>query len=193
MHNLVVGGGLSDSQQSSNIDIINTACDSDHYTYFFSPEALAEGGFASAATYGANTSTSPSLWVLANAVTSGVKGFVRRHKEWKHGYFLIRLYWRSNVASNNVLFSVAVDPIVPSEAFATSLTNFTVAASATATGMKVTELNSAALAAASQVTPENLGVMVVVSRVGGDALDTNTGDVYIYGIEIEYVEAKRML
>lgn len=194
MHNLVMAGNPTDAQHISNIEVMVRSIDHEIYTYHFNAEMLGEGGFASAATYAAGgTSASPGRWELANAVTSGVKGFVRRHHEWRDGFFSINIYWRTTATGGSVVFSVCVDPVVASDAFAITESQFTVPAPAVAAGMKVTNLTSASLALASRINASNLGVIAIVSRVGGDAADTNTGTVNIYGVEIVYQEARRMV
>lgn len=193
MHNLVLAGNPTDAQHVSNIEVISRSIDHEIYTYHFNPEMLSEGGFASAAAYVAGSSTEPSYWELADGVTSGVKGFVRRHHEWRDGFFSVNLYWSSDAANNEVVFSVCVDPIVPSTAFATSAASFTVSATSSATGMKTNTLSSATLAAASRVNAQHLGVLLTVSRLGADAADRNTGTARIYGVEIVYHEARTMV
>lgn len=193
MHNLVLAGNPTDAQHISNIEVMSRCIDHEIYTYHFNADMLSEGGLAAAATYSAGASTEPSRWALVNASTSGVKGFVRRHHEWRDGFFSVNLFWRNTVASGNVALSVCVDPIVASESFALSASSFTMPISSVTAGMKMTELTSASLAAASRVNANNLGVLVSVSRVGGDAADTNTGSLYIYGVEIVYHEARRMV
>lgn len=191
MHNYIDSGALTASQNASNISVIHEGAEHDFYSHFFSATDLDDGAYATAATLtGPAAQSDVWHWVLANAVRSGVQGYVRRHLEWKNGFFKIVIYYNSTATGGDIVWRYGVSPHVPGTAFAITHNQEAVAAPASTSGVYMQEFNNATLSGSSGVNHSNPSVMVTVSRVGNDASDTNTGDVNLYGIELIYREAR---
>lgn len=195
MHNYTVAQNASPTQLLANMAILEQAVSNDIYSYWFNAEMLGDGGHASGATYTAATLSSPSYWALADGVTSGITGYVRRHGEWRCGVFKVKVHWSSSVAGNAVRLGVDVVPVLENAAaptFAVTVAK-TVDAPATANHTKVTEFTTSPLSERSAMDASKCGVIVSVRRAGGNAADTNTGTVSVYGVELLYVESKHVV
>lgn len=193
MHNFNLTSTPTASQSATNLSILEESCNNNSYSYWVDANGITDAALASSALLIAPTSTDPSSWTLTNGVTSGVCFYVRRHNDWKYGSFDLNVHWSTNANSGNVLFSATAAPITHQTAFPTpSACNFTVAVG-DRLFPTLNLLSSAALRQASLIERSKMGIYVILSRIGGDAADTNTGDVSIYGIELIYNESKRVI
>lgn len=195
MHNYIVSSSLSPAEEQTNRTILESAVSYDMYNHWLSAEMLSDGGHAAAATYSSAALSLPSGWLLADAVTSGVAAYVRRHQEWRSGAFKVRAHWMSDVSGGAVrfgccVFPVSIDTVYPT--FAVSVGN-NVDGPASANQVQVTEFLASALTSTSMVNASNCGVMIGFRRAGANAADTNTGTVRLLGLELVYLEDKRQV
>jgi hypothetical protein len=191
MHNFTVSGNPTQSMTAANVDVIENACNADFFTHFFSADNLGDGNMGTVALRSTGTINAPPYWSLLNGNTSGVTGYVRRHREWKDGFFKMRLHWNSTVADGSVVFDAIIYPIPNVTTFDSDTSNFNTVPPSSTAGLTVSEWISASLAEDSRINASRHGVYVGVQRRGGNPSDTCTGDVRVYGIEIEYIEARR--
>lgn len=152
-----------------------------------------DGGAATFSKFSAASSTTPVSWVLIDGVTSGVGCYIRRHGDWLDGSFDLKVHWSTDANGGNVVFSATIEPTTEQVAFPTATAcDFTVVVG-TQLLPKLSTLMSASLRQESLIGRQHMGVYMRLNRVGGDAADTNTGDVSIYGIELVYNERKRVV
>lgn len=193
MHNFNLTTVPTASQNVTNLSILEESCNNNSYSYWFGANDLFDSGAARFATFVTGTSSVPAHWLLVNANSSGIGAYIRRHQDWKYGSFDFKVHWSSSASSGNVVFYATAEPTTALSAFP-SATNcsFTVAAG-TADIPQVDTLMSASLRQESLIERSKMGIYVRLSRIGGDAADTNAGDIAIYGIELVYNEAKRVI
>jgi hypothetical protein len=193
MHNFNLTSIPTPQQSVTNLSILEESCNNNSYSHWVGASVLHDNGSGTFATYVAATSTTPEHWKLVNAATSGVGFYVRRHSDWEYGSFDLNVHWSTDVGLNNVVMSVTATPFISGSTVpAVTDCPFTVAAGIR-NAIVVTKLSSAALRQSSLIDRSKCGIYVRLSRVGADGSDTNTGDVSIYGIELVYNEAKRVI
>jgi len=193
MHNYTVSKNPTQSMISSNVDVIEGACNANFYNHWFGANDLTDGAFGTTATLTAASADTPSNWLLSDSSTRGVVGYVRRNEEWRSGVFKLRVHWKMTAGSTgaNAVLSVSVYPIQPGTTLSATYVPFTLNCPSSTTGIQITELNSAALATASKIDASYQGVLVGVSRLGNDSGDTNNGGLRLYGVELIYMESLR--
>ncbi len=188
MHNYAQGKP-TESQLNSNFGVVYQALDNDIYTYWWHANEMSDANFGVAASLALPVSDStPPSWQLSPAVSMGVCGTVRRHQEWRNGFFKIRVYYSVDVTGGNILWKCGVGCHKEATAFSISYVEEAVSAPVSTNGVYVQEFNNATLAAASVINPATHLVQVGVGRHGDGGTDTATGTVNIYGVELVYVE-----
>lgn len=193
MHNYV-NGRPTESQRGSNEGVIHDALENEVYTVFFSAMELEDGMWGFSPVYTLPSSDdAPTCWVISDSQLRGVHGVSRRHKEWRDGFFKIRIHYSVSDDTGNVYWRYGVGRYSPGEDMSVTYIQEAVSVPSSTKGIWVHEFNNADLALASEVNDLHNTVMVSVGRNGADALDTNAGDVSLFGVELVYVEKRRMV
>lgn len=195
MHNLNTTNVQSDSVLGTNMQVVDAALDSVAYEVWVNASGLEDAGDTASPTYrtGDLTTGRPAQWRLANGVTSGVSAYVKRNSQWKHGLVSVTPHYSSTVSGNSIVWKVTIVPIKNLTAPTATSVSLTKDGPATASVITTVDLKDSTMSKYVAIDPSHIGVLVCVGRVGGDAADTNTGVVYLYGLNIVYRELTRVV
>ncbi len=193
MHNFNVSGNPSASQNVTNLNILEESCNNNSYSHWVNALGLYDTSGATFASFITGVNRVPPHWLLTNGNSSSVGFYVRRHGDWKYGSFDVVVHWSTSVASNNVYFGVKVDRYREVDIVIPGTSKATAVAAGAVDAIKMTRFVSSEVRIDSLVDRSCSGIYVHVSRDGGNVLDTNTGDVSIYGVDLIYNETKRVI
>lgn len=193
MHNFNVSSNPTVSQSVTNLNILEESCNNNSYSHWVNALGLYDTAGATFASFITGANRVPPHWLLTDGNASRIGFYVRRHGDWKYGSFDVVIYWSTSAANNNVLFGVKVDRFNETDGVVAGTQEDTVVAAGAVDTIKMTKLISAQVRQDSLIDRSYSGIYVHVARTGGDALDTNTGDVSIYGIDLIYNESKRVI
>lgn len=195
MHNFSTTGSQAEPVLSNNMGIIETAYNNEAYHHWVNASEMEDAGDAASPTYRTGTMSPvvPAHWRLANGVISSLCFYVKRHGEWKDGVLSVVVHYSSTVAGNDIRWRVSVVPI-------TDLTTPTIttigqakAAPTVVDVITTVDLSSSLLTPTSQINTGHIGAYITVGRTGNGATDTNTGVVYVYGVDLVYKESRRVV
>lgn len=195
MHNLNTTNVQSDSVLGTNMQVVDAALDSVAYEVWVNASGLEDAGDAASPTYGVGDLTTglPAQWRLANGVTSSVCAYVKCNSQWKNGLVGVTPHYSSTVSGGNIVWKVTIVPIKNLTVPTSTSVSLTKSAPVTASVITTVDLKDNTLSNYASIDPSHIGVLVCVGRVGGDVADTNTGVVYIYGLNIVYRELTRVV
>lgn len=195
MHNFNTTNVQSESALSTNMQIIDTALDNEIYHYWACAAMLEDCGDTASPTYrtGDFTIGIPSHWRFADGVSSGVCIYVRRHPEWRNGVLGVVAHYSTTAIDGDVRWRATITPIKDNTT--PTATTIGLAKSPPLSTGKITtvELKDSTMSESALIDPSHIGILVSVGRNGGAASDTNTGVVWLYGIDIIYRETKRVV
>lgn len=190
MHGIVTAGNLTRAQQEANARLMDEAASYTAYSYWIpASEWLYQSGTVVLV---APSTTNPPYWQFYEGQAARLGAYVRRHREWRNGYFIANMHWSSLAGKNvDVRWNLSIDPVPMKPTSATFPTispqGFTLTAITVGT-IIVDELSSASLNALSRITPKHSGIMVSIGKEANTAADTSTVDREFYGLELIYVE-----
>ena len=195
MHNFSTTNADKEPVLSNNMVIIETAYNNEAYHYWVSASDMEDAGDTVSPTYriGAITTGVPPQWRFADAVTASVGFFVKRHGEWRDGVIGVVPHYSSTASGNAFRWRVSVVPIVNLTAPLVTTVGLTMSGPTVSGSITTVDLSSESLTPTSQITPAHIGVYVTVGRSGGNAADTNTGVMYLYGVDLVYKESRRVV
>lgn len=195
MHNFSTTGSQAEPTLSNNMSIIETAYNNEAYHYWVNAAGMEDAGDTASPTYriGDIATGRPAHWRFANAVNSSVSFYVKRHAEWRDGVLSLLATYSTSAVDGDIRWRVTVTPITNLSLVVPTVVGFTSAALASTGSITTYEMSSADLAVYSQVNPSHIGVLVTVGRQGGGAADTNTGVLYLYGVDLVYKESRRVV
>jgi len=192
MHNFSTTGYANDSVMASNMGIIETGFNNIVYRHWVGASGLEDMQAGSTPSYFLGLAgTYPAYWRLQNAATTGVGFYVTRSPEWRNGSFSVVVHYAVSVAGDDIQWRVRVTPIVNMAAPSSTVVSSVQNAPSTTNVFTSVELAVASLSNSSQINASHVGVMVEVGR--GGLSDSNTGDAYLYGIELVYKETKHVV
>jgi hypothetical protein len=193
MHNFNLTTIPTASQSVTNLSILEESCNSNSYSYWVSAGDLYDDGSTVFSGFNTGTSTVPSHWLLRNGGSSGVGFYIKRHNDWKYGSFDIRPHWSSTVANGIVKMLVKVDTFTQGSAATAGSSVAQLFTVGSANVINTTLMQNSATRIDSLTDRSKIGLYFHLQRDGSAILDTNTGDVGIYGIELIYNEVKRVI
>ena len=195
MHNFSTTGSQAEPTLSNNMAIIETAYNNEAYHYWVSAPDMEDAGDTASPTYrtGSIATGIPAQWRFADGVTASVGFYVKRHGEWRDGVVSVVPHYSSTATGNAFRWRVSVVPIVNLTSPSVTTVGLTMNGPTVANAITTVDLSSASLTPTSQITPAHVGVYVTVGRSGGNAADTNTGVLYLYGVDLVYKESRRVV
>ena len=195
MHNFSTTSAQTEPVLSNNMAIIETAYNNEAYHYWVGAPGMEDAGDTSSPTYrvGLLATGVPAHWRMDNAVNSSVSFYVRRHGEWRDGVLYTTPHYSTTAVDGDIRWRVTITPIVNSTLSTPSVVGFTTSPPSATGVITTSNLVSADMSAESAVNPSHIGVLVTIGRQGGGAADTNTGVLYLYGVDLVYKESRRVV
>jgi len=194
MHNFTVSGNPSISTLNANVNILERSCDSGFYHHWSSAADLDDGGGAAAPTRVAGTLNQlPPCWSLQNAATTRVASYVPKHGAWSNGGFELVVHYGTTITGGNFYVAYTVEPVKSATAVNTTALKFELPAPSATGVIHKKSFHSAELNTMSAIDNRHMGVLYSFGRIGGDALDTATGALLVYGVELIYHESVRVV
>jgi hypothetical protein len=194
MHNFTLMG--ASGAESSNAQILEAACSYDFYHHFInaaSMEDMSNSGIPSYELGSLFAFGYPNRWVLQDGDLTNVGGFTPRHQEWRDGVLSMGAYYSCESSGGNLVWTVSIVPVTNGAAPPLSNVVEITRPAPSAGVMHYIDLTDVAVCARSQINGSHVGAVVSVGRNGASADDTNSGGLYIYGIETIYRELHRVV
>lgn len=193
MHNFTVSGNPSISTLNANLNILERSCDSGFYHHWSSAADLDDGGSTAPTRVAGTLNQLPPSWSLQNAATTRVASYVPRHQTWANGAFELVVHYGTTITGGNFYVAYTVEPMEPGVAVNVTALKFELPAPTSTGVINKKSFHSAELNSMSAIDKRHMGVLYSFGRIGGDALDTATGALRIYGVELIYHESVRVV
>lgn len=198
MHNYKVTSDPTRAQLKTNLEVLGQAMDDDLYKIWVPASAMTDAALAASAvgTAASTVNNIPYHWLLADAVTSGVNIVIPVHPQWKDGiYFVTVFYGVDGTSAGDIQWRIRSLEYANGDTFGalTSAAPVKAAPTVADTMNKLDLTNSASTAGWMKLTPGEVAIQISIDRLGGNANDTNTDDVRLFGAIVNYKETNHQL
>lgn len=195
MHNFSTTSVQTEAVLSNNMSLIETAYNNEAYHYWMSASDMEDAGDTASPTFrtGDINTGLPHHWRFADGVTASVGFYIKRHGEWKDGVLSVVPHYSSTATGNAFRWRVSVVPIANLENPSVAIVGLTKNGPTVANAITTVDLSDSSISLTSQINTEHIGVYVTVGRSGGNVADTNTGVLYLYGVDLVYKESRRVV
>lgn len=192
MHNLVTAGNINKIQSEANLRLIDEAVSYNAYSYWLGANDLVYQ--SGTVTFTAPSTTNPPYWTFYEGSAGVISTYVRRHREWRNGYFSVILHWMADESGTDAKWRISVDPVPLKPTTATLPTASTVAATLTSTSstaMMVNEVIDSTLNVKSKISALHSGIFFTIGKIKSPSGDTMTVDRKVFGVELVYHEKSK--
>ena len=124
---------------------------------------------------------------------SSVCFYVKRHGEWRDGVLSVVPHYSVDTIGGDIAWQMSISQITNLTAASPVTTEIVRAAPVTANVITTVDLGDALVSQTSGIDGRHIGVMISIGRVCDSVSDTNTGQVKIYGADLVYKEARRVV
>lgn len=145
-------------------------------------------------TFTAPTTSNPPYWLFFEGDAGVISTYVRRHREWRNGYFTAVLHWMAAESGTDAKWRISIDPVPLKPTAATLPTANTVPVATTstsATAMMINEISEAGLNVYSKISALHSGIFFTIGKTAAPTGDTMTVDRKLFGVELLYHEKSK--